>query len=138
MPTLKRINREAGTSYKYVKELVTDIKRFKAFQESEETSPAFTVEYRNGAIFVDGPYNHDKWYRLFILSDQGNPVQDLNRDWAGWPFEWSKQTLPDSPAPPVPPFKWEIQEENYLSRRYRNRRLLPADYVDTWWKGEIA
>ena len=98
----------------------------------------FTVEYRDGALIVDGPYNPERFYRLAILSDHGNPIQDVHPDWGGWPFEWSKRTLPDNPPPPAPPFTWRLQEENYISRRWRNRRQYPADYVSTIYEGEIG
>ena len=109
-------------------------------QEAEAAvEPTFTVEYRDGALIVDGPYDPTKFYRLAILSEHGNPIQDVNPEWTGgWPFEWSKRTLPDNPAPPAPPFTWQLQEENYISRRWRNRSQYPADYVSTTYKGEIS
>ena len=102
----------------------------------------FTVTYRqeDGAIIVDGPYDRKKFYRLLLLGenpdDPRNPIQDLHPDWGGWPFEWSKRTLPDNPPPP-PPFQWRIQEENYISRQWRNRSQYPADYVSTTYEGTI-
>ena len=133
MPTLKHINEQVGTNFRRTTELVEALK-----PPPEPDPEGFTVAYEDGAITVDGPYDPDKWYRLFILSDQGNPIQDLNPEWVGgWPFVWSRKTLPDSPSPPSPPFKWQIQEENYLSRRWRNRRQYPSDYVSTMYEGEI-
>ena len=106
-------------------------------RQNEPEPTGFTVEYRDGAVFVDGPYDPSKSYRLMILSDNGNPIQDLHRDWGGWPFEWSERTLPDNPPCPPPPFKWQLQEENYISRRWRNRSQYPADYVSVMYHGEV-
>ena len=140
MPTLKEINAEANTNFRRTKELVEVLKELMS-QEEEEVTDIFTVTYKDGAIFVCGPYDSSKFYRLSILSDNGNPIQDLNPEWGGWdPFEWSKtnRTLPDNPSPPAPPFKWQIQVENYLSRRWRNRRQYPSDYVSTIYEGIIV
>ena len=107
--------------------------------KGEHLPDTFTVAYReqDGALIVDGPYNPKLFYRLSIISDQGNPIQDVNPEWGGWPFEWSTRTLPDSPPPPAPPLTWQLQEENYISRRWRNRRQYPADYVSTTYEGNI-
>ena len=141
MPTLKRINAEAGTKFRRTTELVAALKAQETVvpdTSTEETNPTFTVEYKDGAIIVDGPYDPDKFYRLSILSDRGNPIQDVNHEWGGWPFEWSRRTLPDNPLPPAPPLKWQLQEENYISRRWRNRSQYPKDYVSVIYEGVIA
>ena len=97
--------------------------------------PTFTATCKDGAIIVDGPYDPEKWYRIAIISDRGNPIQDVNPEWTGgWPFVWSKETLPDNPEPPAPPLKWQIQEENYLSRSF-SKATLPDDYVSTIYEG---
>ena len=98
----------------------------------------FTVDYdeEDGALIVDGPYDPEKYYRLSVLSDRGNPIQDVNPDWGGWPFVWSAENFPDNP-PPAAPLTWQLQEENYISRRWRNRSQYPEDYESTLWKGEI-
>ena len=143
-PSLKSLNAEAGTSYTRWKQVVADltpqestVQDLKDVDAKPEPAPTFTVTYKDGAIIVDGPYDSTKFYRLMILSDQGNPIQDVHPDWGGWPFEWSQEMLPDNPAPPAPPFLWQIQEENYISRRWRNRSQYPADYVSKTYEGEI-
>ena len=158
MPTLKHINEQVGTSFRRTTELIEALKPppepelvelsvsacecgsppLPDFPMHEVAGPeGFTVTYEDGAIIVDGPYDSKKYYRLTILSDQGNPIQDVHPSWGGWPFEWSARTLPDNPRPPAPPFKWQLQEENYISRRWRNRRQYPSDYVSTMYEGEI-
>ena len=133
MPTLKSINAKAGTNFRRTTELVEALK-----PPPKPEPETFTVTYQDGALIVDGPYNPERFYRLSILSDRGNPIQDLDPAWAGWPFVWSKDTLPDNPPPPAPPLQWQIQEENHISRRWRNRRQYPADYVSTTYEGVIA
>ena len=133
MPTLKKLNAETGSSYSRWKQVYADMKT----EEVAAPEPTFTVVYKDDALIVDGPYDATKYYRLMILSDQGNPIQDVHPDWGGWPFEWSKRTLPDNPPPPAPPLKWQLQEENHISRRWRNRRQYPADYVSTTYEGTI-
>ena len=141
MPTLKKINAAAGTNFRRTKELVAALQPPAPPPTPPEPAapPAttFTVTHHDGALFVDGPYNPAMFYRLMILSDNGNPIQDLNPEWAGWPFTWSPNNFPDNP-PPAPPLKWQVQEENYISRRWRNRRQYPTDYQSTTYEGEIA
>ena len=97
----------------------------------------FSVTYSNGALIVDGPYDSKKFYRLSVISDSGNPIQDVNPEWAGWPFVWSAENFPDNP-PPAPPLTWTLQEENYISRRYSPpTSQYPADYVSTTYEGLI-
>ena len=154
MPTLKSINAQANTNFRRTKELVKVLKGLPPPEAQEVAGEAedavrgsgdvpcpFTVEYREGAIFIDGPYDPKKYYRLGILGenpeDPRNPIQDVNHAWGGWPFEWSTRTLPDNPQPPPPPFKWRLQEETHVSRRWRNKRSLPAGYASTIYEGRI-
>ena len=134
MPTLKKLNAAAGTNYLRWKEVYQDIQ-----PRGEAMPETFTVTYRqeDGAVIVDGPYDREKYYRLTILSDRGNLIQDVDEQWGGWPFEWSARTLPDNPRPPAPPFTWMLQEESHISRRWRNRSQYPADYVSTTYEGTI-
>ena len=140
MPTLKKINAAAGTNFRRTKELVAALQPPAPPPTPPEPAPppepTFTVTHHDGALFIDGPYDAAKFYRIMVLSDNGNPIQDLNPEWAGWPFIWSPNNFPDNPPPP-PPFTWAIQVENYLSRQWRSRRQYPADYKETWYKGEI-
>ena len=136
MPTLKKINREAGTNFRRTTELVAALA-----PPAPPERETFTVEYRDGALVVDGPMDPAKWYRLMILSPNGNPIQDIVKPIDGgpppWPYVWSAETHPGWP-PPAPPLQWTLQEENYLSRRWRNRRQYPGDYVSTVYEGEIG
>ena len=131
MPTLKSINAKADTNFRRTKELVETLKN----PPAEEAAPAgFTITCRDGAIIIDGPYDPEKFYRLAVLSDGGNPIQDVNPEWGGWPFVWSAENFPDNPPPPAPLF-WTFSEENYISRRWRNRLQYPADYRRRTWEG---
>ena len=104
---------------------------------TEEIMPdPFSVTYKDGALIVDGKYDSNKFYRLAVISPNGNPIQDVNPEWAGWPFVWSAANFPGNP-PPAPPLTWTLQEENYISRRWRNRSQYPADYVSTTYEGKI-
>ena len=132
MSTLKKLNAETGKNYKRWKQVYKDMQTTSV----PIPEPVFTVIYKYGALVIDGPYDPNKFYRLMIISPNGNPIQDINPEWAGWPFIWSPENFPDNP-PPALPLTWQLQEENYISRRWRNRRNYPADYVSTLYKGEI-
>ena len=135
MSTLRQINAATGGKWRRWKQFLADMEKLVEQKQEQKPASPFTVRYDDGAIFIDGPYDSDKFYRLMILSDQGNPIQDVNSEWGGWPFEWSVRTLPDNPQPPHPPFVWQFQEENYISRRWRNKSQYPDDYKSTMYEG---
>ena len=135
MSTVKKFNKETGSAHKRWKQVYEETNEMKQATPSGQAAPQpFTVNFQGGAIIIDGPYDPDKFYRLAVLSDNGNPIQDINPEWGGWPFVWSAENFPDNP-PPTGPLFWTLSEENYISRRWRNRRQYPVDYRRTTWEG---